>query len=367
MKNSKPRDQNIDTSKRKMEVRPGRISKHSRKAIPFTTFRKHHALETSEDYVELIDDLIQSKGRARIRDIASYFGISHVTAIRTIQRLQKKGYVHAQPRKPITLTASGKQLADLSRSRHAFLLEYLISIGVPEEVAVVDAEGMEHHVSIQTLDAFHRQCLKMSERGKDVVANASHELRIPVTIIKGFAETLQDFPELPRDSVADIVGKIVRNCQRMDTLVKNLMTLADLENLPELCFQKCDLVMLAEACRQTILAVHKTAQIAIEKSNESIPVAADPDILELAILNLLDNAVKYSNPPAKITIKLEQEAEQGCISISDQGIGIPSVDLRHIFERFYAVDKARSRRLGEPDSDCRLLKPSSKNIMEQSL
>ncbi len=187
---------------------------------------------------------------------------------------------------------------------------------------------------------------KVLEMGKDFVANASHELRTPITIIKGFAETLQDLPELPRDMVVDITEKIVRNCQRMDTLVKNLLTLADLENLPDSRFQECDLVVLAETCRQVVLAVYETAQINIEKNSESITVAADPDILELAIINLLDNAAKYSNPPAKISIKIEQEGDEACIFISDEGIGIPPADLEHIFERFYTVDKARSRRLG---------------------
>lgn len=187
---------------------------------------------------------------------------------------------------------------------------------------------------------------KVVEMGKDFVANASHELRTPITIIKGFAETLQDLPELPRDMVVDITEKIVRNCQRMDTLVKNLLTLADLENLPDSRFQECDLVVLAETCRQVVLAVYEAAQITIEKNSESIAVAADPDILELAIINLLDNAAKYSNPPAKIAIKIEQEGDEACISIADRGIGIPPADLEHIFERFYTVDKARSRRLG---------------------
>jgi two-component system phosphate regulon sensor histidine kinase PhoR len=187
---------------------------------------------------------------------------------------------------------------------------------------------------------------KVLEMGKDFVANASHELRTPITIIKGFAETLQDLPELPREMVVDITEKIVRNCQRMDALVKNLLTLADLENLPDSRFQECDLVSLAETSKQVVLAVYEDAQITIEKSRETIAVDADPDILELSIINILDNAAKYSNPPAQITVKLAQVGEEAVISISDKGIGIPPADLEHIFERFYTVDKARSRRLG---------------------
>lgn len=187
---------------------------------------------------------------------------------------------------------------------------------------------------------------RVLEMGKDFVANASHELRTPITIIKGFAETLQDMPELPREMVVDITEKIVRNCQRMDNLVKNLLTLADIDNIPESRFQKSDLNLLAENCRQVVLAVYETATIEIEKSKEPVLIMADPDILELAFINLLDNACKYSTPPAKITIKVGHTAEEATISISDQGIGIPEQDLERIFDRFYTVNKARSRRLG---------------------
>ncbi len=187
---------------------------------------------------------------------------------------------------------------------------------------------------------------KVLEMGRDFAANASHELRTPITIIKGFAETLQDFPELPPEMLTDIIEKIVRNCQRMDTLVKNLLTLADLDNLPESRFQDCDFVMLAEICRQVVSSVYEDAEISIEKTEGTAIVYADPDILELAIRNLLDNAAKYSNPPAKITIEIEPQEEMVKVCIRDRGIGIPLFEQEHIFERFYTVDKARSRRFG---------------------
>lgn len=187
---------------------------------------------------------------------------------------------------------------------------------------------------------------KILEMGKDFVANASHELRTPITIIRGFAETLHDLPELPKEMVSDITEKIVRNCQRMDNLVKNLLTLADLENIPESRFQECDLIVLMENARQVVLSIYQDADIRIEKRQEAIIVNADADILELAVINLLDNAAKYSTPPAQITIKVEQSGDEAHILIKDKGIGIPTEDLEHIFERFYTVNKAHSRRLG---------------------
>ncbi len=187
---------------------------------------------------------------------------------------------------------------------------------------------------------------KVLEMGKDFVANASHELRTPITIIKGFAETLHDLPELPKEMVGDITEKIVRNCQRMDNLIKNLLMLADIENIPESRFQACDLVALLESCRHVVLTVYEDAEITIENSEETVIGDADPDVLELAIINLLDNAAKYSTAPARINVKVSRLGEEGVITISDQGIGIPAKDVEHIFERFYTVDKARSRRHG---------------------
>ena len=182
--------------------------------------------------------------------------------------------------------------------------------------------------------------------GKDFVANASHELRTPITIIRGFAETLQDLPEISQEMLADITEKIVRNCQRMDTLVKNLLTLADIENIPETRFKPCNLSALIDNCIHLLLSIYPDAQIHIEKNREEIFVSADSDLLELALMNLFDNAAKYSRPPAEISISLHQEGDEVKISISDRGIGIPEADLEHIFERFYTVNKAHSRRLG---------------------
>jgi two-component system phosphate regulon sensor histidine kinase PhoR len=182
--------------------------------------------------------------------------------------------------------------------------------------------------------------------GKEFISNASHELRTPITIIKGFAETLQDMPQLPREMVVEITEKIVRSCERMNALVKNLLMLADLENLPALRLQECDLVALLENCRDHLQSTHPAAQVEIVKNRSTILMRADPDVLELALMNLLENAVKYSSEQAEIKIEIEASDDQVKIAISDKGIGIPAESLEKIFSRFYTVDKARSRRLG---------------------
>lgn len=213
-----------------------------------------------------------------------------------------------------------------------------------DAVAIPRGEGKGAILVLQDKTSLH----KLVELGRDFVANASHELKTPITIIRGFAETLHDHPELSREVCREITGKIVSNCQRMDTLVKNLLTLAAIdEGLPRSRLQETDIVDLAEQARQTILAVHPNAEISIEtKGAEPFHLMVDSDLLLQAILNLLDNAVKYSKKPAKVAITIHKKSKEFILQVRDQGIGIPAEDLDRIFERFYAVDKSHSRSLG---------------------
>lgn len=188
---------------------------------------------------------------------------------------------------------------------------------------------------------------KVLEMGKDFVANASHELRTPITIIKGYAETLHDMPKLQPQQLAEITEKIGRNCERMENLVTNLLTLADIENLQDSQFQECDLVALVDNCVHTIRAVYPTAKIQFEKSREEITIGAEGGLLELALINLLDNGVKYSQEPAHIIVSIDTNLDdEVVIVIRDQGRGIPTEDIDSIFDRFYRVDKTHSRKLG---------------------
>jgi two-component system phosphate regulon sensor histidine kinase PhoR len=187
---------------------------------------------------------------------------------------------------------------------------------------------------------------KVLEMGKDFVANASHELRTPITIIRGFAETLQDIPNISKVMLDEITGKIVRTCGRLDKLVKSLLTLADIENFSKLQFYNVDLKTLVENCKNTLVMVHPETKITIHSTLSHAYIAADTDLLEMAIQNLLDNAVKYSQSPATIEIRIRTESGQLFLDIQDKGIGIPEADMPHIFGRFYTVDKARSRKSG---------------------
>lgn len=118
--------------------------------------REQRSQETAQDYVELIAELIRETGEARAIDLAHRLGVTHVTVGRTIQRLQRDGYVTAQPYRSIFLTDTGRKLAEESRQRHELVFEFLKSLGIPETVAEIDSEGIEHHVSAETLAAFRK-------------------------------------------------------------------------------------------------------------------------------------------------------------------------------------------------------------------
>lgn len=124
--------------------------------------RAEHARETAQDYVEMIAELIALQGEARVIELSRRMGVTHVTVIRTIQRLQREGLVTTQPYRSIFLTSEGRRLARESRHRHEVVVEFLVALGVPRAVAEADAEGIEHHVSRETLAAFVRHLEKRS-------------------------------------------------------------------------------------------------------------------------------------------------------------------------------------------------------------
>jgi DtxR family manganese transport transcriptional regulator len=125
-------------------------------ALRFGKARTAQSTALLEDYVELISDLLGSGGEARPTDIARRLGVSHATAIKSIARLKREGLAEAKPYRGVFLTAAGETLAGRVRARHRLVVDLLLAIGVPREAAEQDAEGIEHHVSDATLQAFGR-------------------------------------------------------------------------------------------------------------------------------------------------------------------------------------------------------------------
>ena len=123
-------------------------------AAKFDRIRRAHQSEVAEDYVEMISDLIAETGEARTVDLAARFGVTSPTVNAIIRRLQREDLVETRPYRSIFLTEAGKALAEASRERHRIVRDFLVTIGVPDAIAEEDAEGVEHHVSEETLAVF---------------------------------------------------------------------------------------------------------------------------------------------------------------------------------------------------------------------
>ena len=119
--------------------------------MSFKKVRDAHRTENTEDYLEIIADLLNTKGEARIVDIANKLDIAQATANKTIQRLQNQGYVKKEPYRSIFLTLKGQEIASISKKRHIIVLTFLKNLGLDMKTAEADAEGIEHHVSDKTL------------------------------------------------------------------------------------------------------------------------------------------------------------------------------------------------------------------------
>jgi DtxR family transcriptional regulator, manganese transport regulator len=130
----------------------------------FHRTRADHQTELREDYVELIAELLDERGEARGTDIAERLGVSNATVVKALRKLQDDKLIRQEPYRAVFLTEAGQRLADEGRRRHAIVERFLVALGVPAETARIDSEGLEHHVSAETLAAMERF---LSDRGEE--------------------------------------------------------------------------------------------------------------------------------------------------------------------------------------------------------
>lgn len=187
---------------------------------------------------------------------------------------------------------------------------------------------------------------------KDFVANVSHELRTPVAIVKGFAETLDDsYDELSGKKRREFIGKIRKNSDRLCSLVEDLLHLAELESpshtlRPEP--SSLSVVVRTVADRLGEGLDPNTQRIRLELAEERKSISFDPLKVECVVENLLSNALRYARDSSEIIIRtiFDEELKWVRCEVQDDGCGISEKDLPHLFERFYSVDKGRSRNHG---------------------
>ena len=186
---------------------------------------------------------------------------------------------------------------------------------------------------------------KLDQVRRDFVANVSHELRTPLSILRGYIETLLDSPTTPDEELTRILRIMERHSDRLELLVEDLLTLAQLESgNPNLQIGTVDLLsFLPEIVRDWEKKLtSKQLTIVVDVAAGLSAVCADRARLQQALYNLLDNAVKYSRETGEIRLSARQHNGEIELCVSDDGIGIAKEDLPRIFERFYRADKARS-------------------------
>jgi len=192
--------------------------------------------------------------------------------------------------------------------------------------------------------------LKRLERiRQDFVANVSHELRTPLTAIKGYVEALREGGLQDAVQAEQFLGVIQRHSERMDKIVSDLLLLSEIESADRVL--QSDAILLPELLRTAVetlrpLAEGKKQNLRVEPLEGLPTLRADSQKIHQVMINLLHNAISYTPEGGSITVEARPVSEGVEISVIDNGIGIPPGDLPRIFERFYRVDKGRSRELG---------------------
>ena len=240
-------------------------------------------------------------------------------------------------------------LGEAVRSAEPVVREVQLSAGGGRHLEMHAVRFPSHGPLLGTVAVFHdvTEIHRLEGVRRDFVANVSHELRTPLTAIRGFAETLRG-SDLSVEQRRQYLDVILRHADRLTALIEDLLELSRIEGgTRSLALEPVDAAGLARDLMQDLKPRLDAGRLQGEVRAETAPRAlADRRALEQVLLNLLDNAIKYSEPGGRIELRVSGSAAGVRIDVSDTGIGIPESDRARIFERFYRVEKARSRDLG---------------------
>jgi two-component system phosphate regulon sensor histidine kinase PhoR len=211
-------------------------------------------------------------------------------------------------------------------------------------------DGDNHPVGVVLVASDVTRLRQLESIHKEFVANVSHELRTPLTAIKGFVETLQQGALDSRQDAERFLTIIAAQVARLSALVDDLLMLARIEKEEEeheIALEERPIMQIVNDALRDYTAQAAAKQITVEaRGDATIRGFVNPPMLVEAVGNLVDNAIKYSDAGKPVTVTVSRDGGNAVISVVDQGIGIPVEHIGRIFERFYRVDKARSRKAG---------------------
>ncbi len=326
-----------------------------------------HVAEAMNKMAEQLDLRIRTINRQRKQQEAIFASmVEGVLAVDKDKRLISMNQAACRLLNVYTDTVEGKRVSEIIDDPDVYRLidnalssqeafEGEIVLGEKEKkylqahgAALYDSDGGQ----VGSVIVFHdiTRLRRLENIRRDFVANVSHELKTPITSIKGFVETLMDGAIHDPEDAMRFLGIIAKQAERLHSIIEDLLSLSrievdkDKESIPlePHSIQKL-LTNVLECCRPSAEEKNITIHTVCEK-DFLIPV--NIPLMEQAIVNLIDNAVKYSDPGSKIRLEVHQTPTQVTIDVQDWGCGIEEEHLPRLFERFYRVDKARSRKLG---------------------
>jgi two-component system sensor histidine kinase SenX3 len=222
--------------------------------------------------------------------------------------------------------------------------ERISLVGPPPRHIMVVARGLPNEVGVAAIENVSEQ-VRLDSVRTDFVANISHELKTPIGAVSLLAETLADEDDLA--TVSRLAGKIVAETTRLSSTIDDLMELSRIELGGSAVKDPVSLRSVAEQALARVSGSAEQCGVSVVISGKHvIDVCGDIRQLVSATSNLLDNAIKYSDEGSHVEITLDSDATHGILCVVDHGVGIPANDQSRIFERFYRVDRARSRNTG---------------------
>ncbi|MCR4694754.1 MAG: two-component sensor histidine kinase [Pseudobutyrivibrio sp.] len=223
----------------------------------------------------------------------------------------------------------------------------------PIEIMVSNLENSDYESPYKELDPLsdmlrtqHTDVLAAAKARQDFTANVSHELKTPLTAISGYAELLEG-EMVSGEKQSHFYQEIHKNADRLLALINDIIELSELDRVNrELAFERIDLYEVAQDCVKELEVNARLKDITIAIEGKESAIRGNKELIKELTENLVQNAIRYNNPGGKVLVSVNTIDNSTCLIVKDNGIGIPAADQQRVFERFYRVDKSRSKATG---------------------